>query len=220
MVDIIVNFLNGLFGNPFLTTSLCAMIPLIELKGAIPIGLALCGNLWYSALFSYLGSTVVFFVVYFLLIPVFYLLKKIPFIKKLVAKIEQMLKNKAAKIAEKNNGSTEKEMRKFLMKALFIFVAVPFPVTGVWTGTAIAVFLKMRFRDSVLPVVIGNLVAGSIITLLTFLFRDYVDVIIYVLFAIVVIMLIVTIVKIARTKTVPEESDGAESAINEPEVQE
>ena len=64
---------------------------------------------------------------------------------------------------------TEEKRRKMLMWGLFIFVAVPFPVTGVWTGTAIAVFLGMKFKDSFLPIVLGNLVAGSIITLLTFL---------------------------------------------------
>ena len=84
--------------------------------------------------------------------------------------------------------------------ALLIFVAVPFPVTGVWTGTAVAVFLGLKFREAILPLVIGNLIAGSIITLLTFLFADYVDIIIYSLFALAIVMLIYTIYKIAKSK--------------------
>ena len=83
---------------------------------------------------------------------------------------------------------------------LFIFVAVPFPVTGVWTGTAIAVFLNMKFKDSFLPIVLGNLIAGAIITFITFLFADYVDIIIGALVVIAIIMLLIFIIKVIKTK--------------------
>ena len=84
--------------------------------------------------------------------------------------------------------------------SLLIFVAVPFPVTGVWTGTAIAVFLGLKFREALLPLALGNLIAGSLITLMTLIFKSYVDIIIYALFAIAIVMLVVTIIKIARSK--------------------
>ena len=84
--------------------------------------------------------------------------------------------------------------------ALLIFVAVPFPVTGVWTGTAVAVFLGLKFREAVMPLALGNLIAGSLITLLTFLFEAYVDLIIYCLFALAIVMLVVTVIKIAKSK--------------------
>ena len=135
-----------------------------------------------------------------MLIPIFNLLKKIGFIKRLIEKIETVFKEKAEKLAAKTNGETESAVRKMLMWGLFIFVAVPFPVTGVWTGTAIAVFLNMRFRDSVLPIMLGNLVAGTIITILTWLFKPYVDIIITVLLIIAIIMLIIFIVKVITSK--------------------
>jgi len=140
------------------------------------------------------------FAEFFILIPIFNLLKKIKFIRRLIEKIEQIFKDKAAEIAKKTDGSAEKEARKIMMLSLFVFVAVPFPVTGVWTGTAIAVFLGLKLRESVLPIAVGNLVAGAIITLMTMLFGKYVDVIIYVLFAIAVIMLVVFIVKVVKSK--------------------
>ena len=212
MIEKIVEFLITLFnGNAKLITLIASMVPLIELKGAIPVGVRLGENLLSSALFSYLGSTIVFFFIFFLLIPIFTLLKKIKFFKKLVEKIEAMFERRAKKIAEKKSCDSEKEKRRMYMKALFIFVAVPFPVTGVWTGTAIAVFLKMKFKDSILPISIGNLVAGSIITLLTFLFKDYVDIIIYTLFAIVLIMLIVFIVKVIRSNPDKKEEENEQS---------
>ena len=98
-----------------------------------------------------------------------------------------------------------------MMISLFVFVAVPFPVTGVWTGTAIAVFLGLKFREALLPVAAGNLIAGAIITLLTFLFKDYVDIIIYALFAIAIVMLIVFIVKIVCSKPVEQSSKAEQS---------
>ena len=87
-----------------------------------------------------------------------------------------------------------------LVLALYAFVAVPLPLTGVWTGTAIAVFLGLRFDRSILAIALGNLTAGSIITLLTFLFADYVEYIILGLFAFAIVMLIVFILKVALSK--------------------
>jgi uncharacterized membrane protein len=200
MAEKLAEALRSITDNYYVIVLIISMIPLIELKGAIPIGTKLGLGLWQTALTAYVGSTVVCLAVFFLLIPVFKLLKKIPFLKKLVLKIEGMFERKAAKIAQKADGNAEKQARKMKMLSLFIFVAVPFPVTGVWTGTAIAVFLNMKFGDSLLPLALGNFVSGSIITLLTFLFADYVDIIIYVLFAIAIVMLVIVIVKIALSK--------------------
>ena len=195
-------FLIGVFGSKYIAVLFVSMFPLIELKGAIPIGMseAFKMGLLETAVISYLGSTVVSVGLYFLLIPVFNLLKKIKFVKGIVEKIEGIFKKKAEKIALKTNTSALDEARRIMMISLFAFVAVPFPVTGVWTGTAIAVFLNLKFKESVLPIALGNLVAGTIITLLTYLFKGYVDYIIYGLLAVAVIMLIVFIVKVAKEK--------------------
>ncbi len=200
MADIVVVFLQSGIKNPYILTILVAMFPLIELKGAIPIGLKLGLKLYESALLSYVGSTLIVIPIFFLLIYVFKLLKKIPLIKKLVFKLEAMFEKKAEKIAKKSDGKTEEVKRKFLMTALFIFVAIPLPLTGVWTGAAIAVFLNMSFKDSILPLALGNLTAGSFITLITFLFGDYVDIIITCMLILAIIMLVVLIVKIALSK--------------------
>ena len=204
MAEFIREFLSIFTSDGKIITLIISMFPLIELKGAIPIGVSYGENLITSALLAYAGSSLIVIPLFFLLIPIFNLLKKIPFIKKLVEKIELVFKQKAEKLAQKSNGEAEDKKRKMLIIGLFIFVAVPFPVTGVWTGTAIAVFLNMKFKDSFLPIVLGNLVAGSIITLLTFLLEPYVDLIIVTLFAIAIIMLIIFILKIVKAK--PEET--------------
>ncbi|MBO4323266.1 MAG: small multi-drug export protein [Clostridia bacterium] len=198
-------FLIGVFGSKYVAVLFVSMFPLIELKGAIPIGMseAFSMGLLETAAIAYIGSTVVSFALFFLLIPIFNLLKKIKFIEGLIKKIENVFKGKAEKIALKTQNSAEDEAKRIMMLSLFLFVAVPFPITGVWTGTAIAVFLGLKFRESVLPIALGNLVAGAVVTLLTYLFKGYVDYIIYALFLIAIIMLVVFIIKIAKSK--PEE---------------
>ena len=202
MSEILLEFFTSFTDNGKLITLIISMFPLVELKGAIPIGTLLLGeeSLLTSALLGYIGSSIISIPIFFLLIPIFNLLKKIKFIKIIVEKIETVLKNKAEKLAQKNQGKAEDVKTKMLIWGLFIFVAVPFPVTGIWTGTAIAVFLNLKFKDSFLPLVLGNLVAGIIITTLTFFFKDYVDIIILVLFAIAVIMLFIFIYKIVKAK--------------------
>ncbi len=195
-------FLIGLFGNGRIAVLFVSMFPLIELKGAIPIGTseAFGLSLPETAIIAYIGSTIVCVAEFFLLIPLFNLLKKIKPVRTFVEKIEGVFIKKSADMTAKTGETTEKKARKMMMLSLFAFVAVPFPVTGVWTGTAIAVFTGLKFRESFLPVAAGNLVAGSIITLLTFLFRDYVDYIIYGLFAIVLVAFIIFVVKIIKSK--------------------
>ena len=201
MTQALGKFLISIFQSEHLVTLFVSMFPLIELKGAIPIGTGLFSlGLWETAGIAYLGSTIISILVFFLLVPIFNLLKKIGFIKTLVEKVEMIFKNKADEIVAKTNGSAESQAKKIMMISLFIFVAVPFPVTGVWTGTAIAVFLGLKFKESVLPIAVGNLIAGAIITLLTALVGEYVDIIIYALFAIAIVMLILFIVKIITAK--------------------
>ena len=202
MADALGHFLVELFGNPYVAVFFVSMVPLIELKGAIPVGMteAFGLGLLETAAVAYLGSTLISFLVFFLLKPIFALLKKIRIFNLIVRKCEGLFIHKAEEIAAKTNGSVEAAAKRIMMISLFIFVAVPFPVTGVWTGTAIAVFLGLNFKESVLPLAVGNLIAGSLITLLTFLFEAYVDIIIYCLFAIAIVMLVVTIIKIAKSK--------------------
>ena len=206
MGEILLNFFQSITDNGKLITLLVSIFPLVELKGGIPVGLGLGESLITSALLAYIGSTCIIFLLYFLLIPIFNLLKKIKIIKKLVEKIETVLKNKALKIS-KGSENVEEKKDRFMAWALFIFVAIPFPVTGVWTGTAIAVFLKMKFSKCFLPLVLGNLVAGTLITLLTFIFKSYVNIIIDVLFLIAIIMLTIFIVKVAKSKPIESKEE-------------
>lgn len=213
MADIVVEFLQSIIKNPYVLVILVAMFPLIELKGAIPIGLKLGLKLYESAILSFVGSTIIVVIIFFLLLYVFKLLKKIPLVKRLILKLEIIFENKANEIAQKSHGKAQNIKRKFLMTALFIFVAIPLPLTGVWTGTAIAVFLGMSFKDSILPLAVGNFVAGCFITLLTWLCAEYVDLIITCMLILAIIMLVVLIIKIALAKPKNVQNEG-ENKVN------
>ena len=200
-------FLIELVGSPFIAVILVSMFPLIELKGAIPVGMteAFGLSILETALMAYIGSTVIAILVFFLLKPIFRLLKKIKIFNLIIRKLEGLFIHKAEKIAKKSEGvDVERAAKRIMIIALLLFVAVPFPVTGVWTGTAIAVFLSLKFREAILPLALGNLIAGSIITLLTYLFSAYVDIIIYVLLALALLMLAYTIYKIAKSTPAEE----------------
>lgn len=206
MADIVVDFLQSFIKNPYILVIVVSIFPLIELKGAIPMGLKSGLKVYQSGILSYIGSTLVVVPIFFLLLYVFKLLKKIPFVKKIIEKLEVIFENKAEELSKKSNGKPEDIKRKFLTTALFVFVAIPLPLTGVWTGTAIAVFLNLSFKDSIIPLAVGNLVAGFIITLLTYFFQAYVDIIITCMLVLAIIMLIVLIVKIAVAKPKKDEN--------------
>ena len=212
MAQVILQFLQSITSIKQLIVAMVSMFPLIELKGAIPIGEGLGLPIYQSALIAYFGSTLIIIPVFFLMVPLFMLLKKIPFVGKFFSKLERMLQNRAEKVAKKNESSSEDANRRFLVRALLIFVAIPLPLTGVWTGAAIAVFLDMKFKDSLIPLALGNFIAGSLVTFLTYLFHDYVDTIILVMFIIALVMLAVGIIKIVTTKTKTDDVNNAENA--------
>ena len=88
---------------------------------------------------------------------------------------------------------------------VFVFVAIPLPMTGVWTGTAVAAFLDLKFKDVILPISLGNLVAGLLISALAEICKAIwslaaLDYILYGLFALAIIMLVVLIIKVALQK--------------------
>ena len=203
-----VEFISNLIGNDFWATLVMSLFPLIELKGSIVFARGVGMDFFTAFALSYLGSTVVFVVVYFLLKPILNLLKKIKWFSRIALKCESYCEEKAKSAVEnqKKKGKSS-NISETLLKQLgvFIFVAIPLPMTGVWTGTAVAVFLGLKFKDVVLPVCLGNLVAGLLISLLAQLCISLwniavLDYILYALFAIAVVLLAVLIVKVALQK--------------------
>ncbi len=209
-----VNFISQLINNNYLATLIMSLVPLIELKGAIVFARGVGFGFFTALGLSFLGSTIVFIPIYWLLKPVLNLLKKIKFINSFAVKLEVYFENKAQEtLQEQQNKNKNSKLSVTFIKRLgvFIFVAIPLPMTGVWTGTAIAVFLGLKFKEVVLPIALGNLVAGLIISLLAELCLAFwtiavLDYILYGLFALAIILLVITIVKISLKKPTKTET--------------
>ncbi len=153
MVDFIRQMLEGLGSEA--TVLIMSMIPVVELRGAIPVGMALGLSTYHSAILSFIGSMIPVPFILFGIRPVFDLLRKTKLFRGLVERLTAKSLNKGQRI------------QKFGAFALCLFVAIPLPGTGVWSGSLIAALLDMRFKYSFPAILVGNLIAGLIIMLLS-----------------------------------------------------
>lgn len=132
-----------------------SMLPIIELRGAIPLGIALGLNPLKSAIIAVLGSTLIVPFIFFTVRPVInFLLRLKPFEKSVSNFIERSLRK-------------SKKIQKYEFLGLTLFVGIPLPGTGAWTGTFIAVLLDMRFKRTFFSIFLGNLMAGLIVYILS-----------------------------------------------------
>ena len=139
-----------------LLTLLMSAVPVIELRGGIPYGLALGLEWWEAYPAAIIGNMLP---VPFIILGVrwvFSWLRKIsPWFEHLVSKMEE----KAAKNAEL--------VKKYEMVGLCILVAIPLPGTGAWTGTLAASFLNMGIKRTTLAVCLGVILAGIIMGIIS-----------------------------------------------------
>ena len=214
MTDFIRDIFSTIFGdNAILATILIAMLPIIELRGAIPFGMSI--DFWgvnalnniSSFFWSFLGSSLVVPILALLFIPFINWLKKTKWFSGIATKFENRIKNKTNKInqdaEEKMQEYTEsinnpaKSNKRFWLKVfgLFAFVAVPLPLTGVWTGTCIGVMLGFNFWQTCAIVIAGNLTAGLIITFVCSIFPAFTTVILYIFIVFIILFALYGLVK-------------------------
>lgn len=134
----------------------CSMLPIIELRGAIPLGAGL-GLPWMQSFgLSIVGNLLP---IPFILLLMRWILRVMKRVKGL-CKIAFWLEAKAEKNREK--------VQKYAFWGLVLFVAIPLPGTGAWTGALVASVTGMRFWRSFLSVVVGVLIAGVIMTAVSY----------------------------------------------------
>lgn len=146
----------------YIIVFLISMVPLIELRGAIPVGLS---PLWGEAL-PVIPLYIICILGNMLPVPFIYLFARKVLIwgadKKFIGKFFKWCLEKGEKGGRKLQ---EKAGKRGLFFALLIFVGIPLPGTGAWTGTLAASILDMDFKTSILAVVLGVLLAGIIMGL-------------------------------------------------------
>lgn len=139
-----------------LTVLLTAALPIIELRGAIPVGMSLGMSPVHATVISFIGSMIPVPFILFTIRPIFNYLKKTRLFKKLVHKLTDRSLN--------NNGG---KIQKYGTWGLIIIVAIPLPGTGVWSGSLAAALLDMRFKWAFPAILVGNLIAGILVMTLS-----------------------------------------------------
>ena len=146
----------------YIITFLISMVPLIELRGSIPIGLS---SLWGDPI-QVLPLYIICILGNMLPVPFIYLFARKVLEwgvdKKIIGKFFKWCLEKGEKGGKKLQ---EKEKKTGLFFALLIFVGIPLPGTGAWTGTLAASILDMDFKRSILAVMLGVILAGIIMGL-------------------------------------------------------
>ena len=146
----LIDLIKSTFSNE-IALLIISMLPLIELKGSIPVGIAMGFKPINAYLYSIIGSTIPAIFILMWIMPIFSYMKK-----------KDTLKN-IARWAEKKAKKKEGKIKKYEYLGLFLFVAIPLPGTGVWMGSFIASILGLNKKKSLLTIAIGNLIAGLII---------------------------------------------------------
>ncbi len=116
--------------------------------------------------------------------------------KKLADFIERKL-SKNSKNIDKKTKSEKSQKKALWLKILgvFGFVALPLPLTGVWTGTCLALFIGLNKKQTMITVILGNLVAGLIMTLISFLFEGNTSIVLYAFLILVAVFVLYEIIK-------------------------
>ena len=134
-----------------------SMVPVIELRGAIPVGVGMGLPLVPTYIVAIVGNM--------LPVPFIYLFGRKVLEwgkdKRYIGKWFTWMYEKGIRAGEKING------KRGIFIGLMLFVAIPLPGTGAWTGTLAASILNMKFRDSVLAAMGGVLIAGVIMMLIS-----------------------------------------------------
>ena len=147
---------NTLWGQIMMTICI-SMVPVIELRGAIPIATANGLNFWVAIVCAIIGN----------LIPVPFIIIFIRKIFELIRKWSKKLDKMVTKLEERAHKKSD-VVQKYAFWGLMILVAIPLPGTGAWTGALVAAMLDMRLKKAFPAIVLGVVIAGIIVSIVTY----------------------------------------------------
>ncbi len=147
----------GTTAGNLIMTFLISMVPVLELRAAIPLGVINGLDIWAALIVAIIGN----------LVPV-------PFIIIFIRKIFKWMQSKSERLArlvkkfeDKANARKDKVL-KYEFWGLMVLVAVPLPGTGAWTGALVAAMLDMQLKRAFPAIFVGIIVAGIIVTTATY----------------------------------------------------
>ena len=162
MIEAIKQFFLETVGKE-LCVFFCSMIPIIELRGAIPMGAVFNATLggmpfWLTYILSVAGN----------MLPIPFILL---FIKRVIRWMSQSKVKFFNKVSNYLLNKVEKKrdkIEKYSFWGVCIFVAIPLPVTGAWTGTLVAAMIDMKFWKAFVSCLLGVMIAGVIMTIASY----------------------------------------------------
>lgn len=131
---------------------LLSMVPVIELRGAIPLGAFYDLPWWATFIICIVGNMIPIPFIMLFIRKIIGLMKKTRFLSKFAIWLENKAMKNSAKVA------------KYESLGLMLFVAIPLPGTGGWTGALVAAILNIRMRYALPSIFAGIIIAGFIVT--------------------------------------------------------
>ena len=144
-------------------------LPIVELRGSIPWGAAMGLPFYVNFTLSIIGNMIPVPIILLFIPRMLDFLEKFKFFKPMVAWIrERAEKNRHRVLVGGGDTGENLKMSKKAFLALALFVAIPLPGTGAWTGSLVASLLEMPKRESFLATFIGVLLSGTVMTLASY----------------------------------------------------
>lgn len=157
MAQSLTEFFNGLGLSPELVVFIISLLPIIELRGGL-IAAAILGVPWYVAFpICFVGNMLPIPFILLFIRKIFKLLKKIKWLQKPITVLEAKTRKKGERI------------QKGWLIGLILFVGIPLPGTGAWTGALAADLFDIRIRHSLPAIALGVAIAGAIMLIVSYL---------------------------------------------------
>ena len=220
--NITQTFAAALNSDP-LVVLLMSMLPIVEVRGGIPVGLGLGLDPGVSFGYAILASIIISPIILFLLKIVIRWMCKSKIFGNFGKALDGYFYEKAQKVEA---GKIVKKRKNIILKylALYLFVAAPLPLTGYWTGSAVAVFMNLNPFISFVVIALGNMTAGGLILAMSLLLGEnaYIITVIFVCFIPIVLAILIyqLVKKKKQSKKLKEENIENQNVIDDAEGKE
>ncbi len=190
MAETIIEYLCKVTDNHYLIVAIISVIPFIEMRGALILASGMRVNQFLAVVFCWLASSLVTPIVMLTLKPLFNFLKK----QKLLGFIARIAENSLTKKSKNSRISEEKEgFRRYFWLALL--VAIPLPLTGVWSGSTLAAFLNFDNKKSCIAIMTGNLIATCLVAVIVRLTTNYINIVFGVFVGCIAFSVLIAVIK-------------------------
>lgn len=155
-MDAIISWFQGLPLPREIIAFLVSMLPIVELRGGLPVASIMGIEYWKALLICLFGNFFPIPFILLLIIPIFNWMKGTRLLSPVVNKLE-------AKTLDKRD-----RLEKGEFWGLMIFVGIPLPGTGAWTGALLAALLGIKFKKALLAIICGLFIAAAIMSFISY----------------------------------------------------